>query len=82
MTNWKGAYVARTMIGAGGCWHRDHDRDAALAGLRDRLRADWSGLFDIDAMLKEGIPVSLFRDGGTTSFADDTFIESVTLTAD
>lgn len=75
--NWKGAWIARVNIMGGGCWFRSRDSKAdALRGLRRQLKADWSGLFDIDAALKEGITVNVYKDAGTRSFDDDEFVET------
>ena len=77
---WKGAWLAKCNVMGGGCWSRSHDSKAeALRGLKRQLKADWSGLFDIDKALKEGIEVGIYKDGGTSSWDDDEFIETATL---
>lgn len=77
---WKGAWIARVNIMGGGCWYRSHEgEDEALRGLRRQLKQDWSRLFDIDAALKAGIKVGLYKDGGTESFEDDEFVEVAVL---
>jgi len=77
---WKGAWLARVNVMGGGCWYRSHKSKAdALRGLRRQLLADWSHLFDIKAALKDGIEVPVYKDGGTTSWDDDEFVEMATL---
>jgi len=79
-SEWKDAWLACVNIGGGGCWSRSHESKAdALRGLRSQLKADWSHLVDIDAALKDGITVNVFKDGGTKSFDDDVFVETATL---
>lgn len=77
---WKGAWLARVNIMGGGCWSRSKKSKAdALRGLKRQLKSDWGHLFDIDAALKEGIKVAVYKDAGTTSWDDDEFIETATL---
>lgn len=79
-SEWKGAWLARVDIMGGGCWFRSHESKAeALRGLRRQLKSDWGHLFDIDAALKKGIEVNVFKDAGTTSWDDDEFVEVATL---
>jgi len=78
--NWKGAWLARCDIGAGGCYSRSHESAAdAMRGLKRRLKEDWGGLYDIRAALKEGIEVRVYTDGGTDSWEDDEFIDTAVL---
>jgi hypothetical protein len=77
---WKDAWVARCNLGAGACWSRSKlSKAAALKGLKRQLKEDWSGLYDIDKMLEEGFEVGLFRDGGTSSYNDDEFVQTTIL---
>ena len=80
LNQWKGAWLARVNVMGGGCWSRSHESKAeALRGLKRQLLSDWSHLFDIKAALKEGIKVSIYKDGGTKSWDDDEFVETAVL---
>ena len=54
-------------------------KGAALQDLRRRIKADWAGAFNIDAALRDGLTVSVWIDGGTSSWDDDEFVETATL---
>ena len=77
---WKGAWLVKCNIGAGESYSRSHEgKGAALQDLRRRIKADWAGAFNIDAALRDGLTVSVWRDGGTSSWDDDEFVETATL---
>ena len=72
-------YLARVNIMGGGSWQKADTKMEAVRGCIQRVREDWSHLFDIDAALEAGeLKVNLYKDGGTDSFEDDEFIETVT----
>jgi len=72
-------YLARVFIGAGGSWAKGKTKDAAVKRCIQIAIEDWSGLFDIKEAVKAGeFKVHIYEDGGTDSFADDTYIETVT----
>jgi hypothetical protein len=73
------AYIARMFIGAGGCWQRAETKDEAVRLCVRRAIEDWSSLYDMKRALKEkALKVSIYEDGGTDSFDDDTYLETVT----
>ena len=79
-TQWKNAWVAKCNLGAGACWSRSKiSKVAALKSLKRQLQEDWSGLYDIDKLLEEGLEVGLFKDGGTMRFKDDEFVRTTIL---
>jgi len=70
-------------IGAGGTWQKGATKEEAVNGCVKRAIEDWSGLYDIKRAVKEGAAkVHLYKDGGTDSFDDDTYLETVTATLD
>lgn len=79
-TQWKDAWVAKCNLGAGVSWSRSKaSKAAALRGLKRQLKEDWSGLYNVDNLLEEGLEVGLFRDGGTMHFSDDEFVQTAIL---
>ena len=75
----KMAYIARMFIGAGGSWARGETKDEAVKRCVKLAVSDWSGLYDMKRALKEkALEVNVYEDGGTDSFDDDTYLETVT----
>jgi hypothetical protein len=76
-------YLAKMTIGVGGCWQRAETKDEAVRLCVRRAIEDWSGLYDIKRAVKEGeAKVNIYKDGGTDSFDDDIYLETVTATLD
>jgi predicted SpoU family rRNA methylase len=72
-------YLAKINIGAGGTWAKGETKDEALKNCIKRAIEDWSGIYDIKRAIKEHeVDVKIYKDGGTDSFEDDTYIETVT----
>ena len=73
-------YLARINLGAGGTWQKDPDKNTAIRKCVQRAKEDWSSLYDLDAAQTAGeLKVNVYEDGGTDSFDDDIFIETVTV---
>ena len=72
-------YLARIGIGAGGTWQKGTSKHEAVRKCVSRAIEDWSSLYDLESAQKAGqLEVDLYLDGGTESFDDDTYIETVT----
>jgi hypothetical protein len=71
-------YVARMFVGVGGTWQKGETKQDAVKKCVQRAIEDWSGLYDIKGAVKAGVvEVHIYEDGGTDSFDDDTYIETV-----
>ena len=73
------SYIARISVGAGGSWARGETKEGAINKCVQIAIRDWSSLYDMKKALRErAMRVNVYEDGGTDSFEDDTFIETVT----